>query len=204
MRKIGFLAAAAATQLIAPAFAASTWHIDDHHTAANFTVKHMMISNVNGTIHGAKGSAEYDGKDLKTLKVDATLDASTINTGEPARDKHLQSPDFFDVAKYPTLTFKSTGVEHSHGKWELVGDLTMHGVTKPVKLDLDAPSTITDAKGLEHLGATAHTTVNRSDYGITWNKSLDQGGVVVGDPVTITLEVEMIKDKETASAAGTK
>lgn len=205
LKNKGLWTVVALAQIAAPAIAAgNTWHFDAHHTAANFTIKHMMISNVNGTMHGATGTAEYDGKDLKSLKVEAQLDATTIDTGEPKRDEHLKSPDFFDVAKYPTVTFKSKRVEEKNGKYALVGDLTLHGVTKEVALDMDPPARVKDARGNEHVGTTAHTIINRSDYNITWNKSLDQGGVLVGDPVTITLDVDLVKDKETASSSGTK
>ncbi|HEY9792268.1 MAG TPA: YceI family protein [Candidatus Obscuribacterales bacterium] len=196
--------AIALVPLAMPALAENTWHFDGAHSGAQFKIKHMMVSNVNGTIRGVNGSAQYDGKNVKALQVDATLDATTIATGEPNRDKHLRSDAFFDVEKYPTITFKSKKVVAAeHGKYKLVGDLTMHGVTKEVALDMDKPSDVfKDAKGNEHIGTEAHTTVNRTDYGISWNKTLDQGGVMVGDPVDITLDVELVKDKETASKDG--
>jgi polyisoprenoid-binding protein YceI len=180
-----------------PALAASTWEFDAKHSGAEFKVKHMMISNVTGTIHGVTGKAEYDGKNVKELKVEATMDPTVIDTGEPARDKHLKSADFFDVEKYPTITFKSEKVVSHGGKYELVGDLTMHGVTKKVTLDMDAPTpVIKDPKGREHVGTSAHVTVNRSDFGIYPSDK----GVMVSDPVDITIDVDMVKAKETADA----
>jgi polyisoprenoid-binding protein YceI len=200
MGKNSIWMAIALAQLALPALAESTWHFDSAHSGAQFKIKHMMVSNVNGTIRGVSGNAEYDGKNVKAMQVDATLDATTIDTGEPNRDKHLRSDAFFDVEKYPTITFKSKKIIADHNKFKVIGDLTMHGVTKEVALDMDKPTDVyKDSKGNEHIGTEAHTTVNRSDFGISWNKTLDQGGVMVGDPVDITLDVELVKEKETAS-----
>jgi polyisoprenoid-binding protein YceI len=185
----------------APVMAAN-WEFDSKHTEASFKIKHMMISNVVGTIHGVTGKAEYDGKNVKDLKVEAILDPAQINTGEPARDKHLKTADFFDVEKFPTITFKSEKVEGTGGKYQLIGDLTVHGVTKKVALEMDQPSeVITDKKGREHVGASAHVIVNRSDFGIYPGDK----GMMVGNPVEISLDVDMVKAKETAEAgAGAK
>ena len=200
MAKNSIWVAIALTQLVVPALAAeNNWHFDSAHSSAQFKVKHLMISNVNGTIRGVSGKAQYDGKDVKAMQVDAQLDANSIDTGEPNRDKHLRSAAFFDVEKYPTITFKSKKVVSEHGKYKLLGELTMHGVTKEVALDMEKPTPIyKDDKGNEHVGTEAHTTVNRSEFGISYNKTLDQGGVMIGDPVDITLDVELVKDKETA------
>lgn len=186
----------AATTAAPAAFAASsTWAIDGKHSTANFKVRHMMVSNVNGTISGIKGNADFDGKNVKNLKVEAEMDVNTINTAEPGRDEHLKGADFFNVAKYPTIKFVSKSVkEITPGKFQLVGDLTMHGVTKEVAMDVEGPSqVIKDEKGNEHVGASAHTKVNRKDFGIEYNHLLEAGGVAIGEDVDITLDVEMLK-----------
>jgi polyisoprenoid-binding protein YceI len=184
------------------ALAAQEWTIDDKHSAAQFRVRHMMVSNVNGTISGVKGKITFDG-DPKGLKVDAELDPKTINTNEPDRDKHLRNADFFDVEKYPTMTFKSKRVESAgEGKYKLVGDLTMHGVTKEVALDMDAPSPILkDSKGKERIGTTAVARINRKDFGMEWNHQLDQGGVALGEQIDITLDVEANRAPEKKAEA---
>lgn len=180
-----------------PGALATEWSIDTTHSSAGFKVRHMMVSNVKGQFGGVTGSASYDGKDVKSLKVDAEIDATTVNTGEPGRDEHLKKPDFFDVEKYPKITFKSNKVvPQGKGKFQLVGDLTMHGVTKPVTLNVEGPSKVmTDAKGTARVGASATTNVKRKDFGITYNKVLDNGGAAVGDDVNIDLEIEMTKAK---------
>lgn len=192
------IAVAMAAVTAAPAaFAAdaNSWTIDGKHSTANFKVRHMMVSNVNGTISGIKGSAEYDGKNVKNLKVDAEMDVNTINTADAGRDEHLRGADFFDTAKYPTIKFVSKSVKKvGAGKFQLIGDLTMHGVTKQVAMDVDGPSQIIkDEKGNEHMGASAHTKINRKDFGIQYNHILEAGGVAVGEDVDITLDVEMLK-----------
>jgi polyisoprenoid-binding protein YceI len=173
------------------AFCAEDWTIDTTHSAAQFKVRHMMVSNVNGTITGVKGKITFDG-DVKGLKVEADLDPKTINTNEPDRDKHLRNADFFDVEKYPTMTFKSKRVEATtDGRYKLIGDLTLHGVTKEVALDMDAPSPILkDPKGKERIGTSATTRINRKDFGMEWNKQLDQGGLALGEQIDVTLDVE--------------
>lgn len=195
MRNNIVLALTLAAFAAAPSAMAATWNIDSKHSQANFKVRHMMVSNVNGTISGIKGTAEYDGKDIKNLKVDATLDVNTVNTNEPGRDEHLKGEDFFNVAKFPTMTFKSKRVEQkSDGTFQLVGDLTMHGVTKEVALDVEGPAPIIkDKKGVEHTGATARTKVKRKDFGIEYNSVLEAGGVAIGDDVDITLDIELLK-----------
>lgn len=180
-----------------PVALAAEWSIDTKHSSAGFKVRHMMVSNVKGQFGGVAGTASYDGKDIKSLKVDAEIDATTVNTGEPGRDEHLKKPDFFDVEKYPKITFKSKKVvPQGKGKFQLVGDLTMHGVTKPVTLNVEGPSPVmTDAKGTSRVGASATANVKRKDFGISYNKVLDNGGAAVGDDVDIDLEIEMTKAK---------
>ena len=174
---------------------ADTWQIDPMHTAVEFTVRHMMIYNVKGTFEKTTGTVTVDGNDPTTAKIDATIDASSINTRVERRDADLKGPNFLDVAKYPTITFKSTKVEAAGtGKWRVTGDLTLHGVTKPVVLDVEGSGTpIKDPMGNTRAGASATTKINRHDFGISYNKTLDAGGVMVGDEVSITIDVEAIK-----------
>jgi len=180
------------------------WDIDSKHSGATFTVRHMMVSNVPGHMGGVTGKVKYDGKNIDDIKVKCTLDPASINTGEADRDTHLKGPDFFDVTKFPTITFESTGViPINGGGFKLAGNLTMHGVTKKVELSVDGPTEpFKDTKkGTEKIGATATTVVNRKDFGINYNKTLDNGGVAVSDDVKITLDLEMgrkIEDKVSA------
>src|ERR1700687_146208 len=187
---------AIAFTLIAPVLAhADTWQIDPMHTSVEFTVRHMMISNVKGTFEKTSETVTVDGSDPTTAKIDATIDASSINTRVEKRDADLKSPDFLDVAKYPSITFISTKVEAAgEGKWKVTGDLTLHGVTKPVVLDVEGTGApIKDPFGNTRAGASATTKINRKDFGVAYNKVLEAGGVMVGDEVSITIDVEAIK-----------
>lgn len=172
----------------------TTFQIDPRHSAANFSVTHLMISTVRGEFHGVNGTVVYDDKDVTKSTVNVTIDATSVDTHEPDRDKDLKSDNFFDVAKYPTITFKSTKVEQAGpGKLRITGDLTIHGVTKQVVLDATTPKTpIKDPWGLQRTAVAASTKINRQDFGVKWNKSMDGGGVVVSDEVNISLDVEMI------------
>jgi polyisoprenoid-binding protein YceI len=184
-----------AGMLSLPAFAGTTtWQIDPKHSSAQFAVTHLMISTVRGEFHQVNGTVVIDDADISRSSVNVTIDASTVDTREPDRDKHLLSPDFFDVAKYPTMTFKSTRVEPAApGKLKVTGDLTIRGVTKQVVLEVTAPKpAIKDPWGLQRTAVSGSTKINRQDFGVAWNKSLDAGGVVVGDDVNITLDVEMV------------
>ena len=174
---------------------ADTWQIDPAHTNVEFTVRHMMISNVKGQFQKTSGTVITNGSDPTTAKIDATIDASSIDTRVEQRDMHLKSPEFLDVAKYPTITFKSTKVEaHGPGKWKVSGDLTLHGVTKPVVLDVESSGTpISDPMGNTRAGASATTKIKRSDFGLNWNQVLESGGVMVGDEVAISIDLEAIK-----------
>ena len=178
----------------APA-ATTTWKIDPAHTAAQFAVKHMMISTVRGEFKGVTGTIVWDDADVTKSTVEVTIDAKTVNTGEDKRDQDLRSANFFDVEKFPTLIFKSKKVEAAGaGKLKVTGDLTMHGVTKEVVLDVDGPSTaVKDPWGNTRSAVSATTKLNRQDYGVKWNANLDGGGVVVSDSVTITIDLEMVK-----------
>ena len=174
---------------------ADTWQIDPAHTNVEFTVRHMMISNVKGQFQKTSGTIAADGNNPATAKIDATIDANSINTRVDKRDAHLKSPAFLDVDKFPTITFKSTKVEaDGPNKWKVTGDLTLHGVTKPVVLEVESSGdTITDPMGNTRAGASATTTISRKDFGITWNQPLETGGVLVGDEVAISIDVEAIK-----------
>jgi polyisoprenoid-binding protein YceI len=174
---------------------ADTWQIDPAHSSVEFTVRHMMISNVKGQFEKTTGTITTNGSDPASATIDATIDAASVDTRVEKRDAHLKSPDFLDVAKYPTITFKSTKVEAAGaGKFRVTGDLTLHGVTKPVVLDVEtAGPPIRDPMGNTRAGASATTKINRSDFGLKWNKALEAGGVVVGDEVAISIDVEAIK-----------
>lgn len=179
-----------------PALAlATTWNIDPDHTNIGFKVRHLMVSNVTGNFDKHTGTVEINDQDITKSKVAITIDTNSINTNVKKRDDDLRSANFFDVAKYPTMTFVSKKiVKAGKGKLNVTGDLTIHGVTKEVVLDVEGPSGESkDPWGNIRRGASATTKINRKDFGLTWNKALETGGVVVGDEVTITLEVEMIK-----------
>jgi polyisoprenoid-binding protein YceI len=190
------MAALIAALFLLPAFAHSeVWMIDTPHSAAQFSVRHMMISNVKGEFTKVTGTVDFDDKDITLSKVDAAIDATTISTREPKRDAHLKSPDFFDVAKFPTITFKSASVSKAaDGRLKVTGDLTMHGVTRQVVLEVEPLSApIRDRSGAMHAGTSATTRINRKDFGIAYNSVLETGGVMVGDEVTITIDVELVK-----------
>jgi len=193
MKRIVF---AAAMLLAIPYIAvASTWNIDPDHSNLGFKIKHLMVSNVKGNFEKYSGTVEINDKDITKSKVEVTIDTSSVNTNVKKRDDHLRSADFFDVAKYPTMAFVSKKVAVAgQDKLTVTGDFTLHGVTKEVVLDLEGPTGESkDPWGNIRKGATATTKINRKDYGLTWNQALETGGVLVGDEVYITLEVEMIK-----------
>jgi polyisoprenoid-binding protein YceI len=196
MTWISKLVVAIAITLAAPILAhADTWQIDPAHTNVEFTVRHMMISNVKGNFEKTSGTVTIEGNDPTTAKIDATIDASSLNTRVERRNADLKSPNFLDVEEYPTITFKSTKVEAAGpGKWKVTGDLTLHGVTKLVVLEVESTGTpIHDPMGNTRAGASATTKINRKDFGISFNKALETGGVMVGDEVAISIDVEAIK-----------
>jgi polyisoprenoid-binding protein YceI len=197
---VAALVGAAVTQTTA-ALAVDTWTIDPAHTAVSFTVQHMMINKVHGTFGKVAGTAKYDGKDLKNASVEATIEVNSINTSEEKRDGHLKSKDFFDAAQFPQIKFKSTSIKHTSAGFDMTGELTMHGVTKPVTLHADKLSEPVKAHGSEHVGTSATTKINRKDFGISFNGTLDNGGAMVGDEVQVTIDVDLAKDKEGAPAA---
>jgi len=176
-----------------PAMAQSAWNIDPAHSAAQFQVKHLMISTVRGEFGKLSGTVSFDGENFTTVKAEASIDVASINTREKKRDDHLRSADFFDAANHPTITFKSKRVEKVQGSnFVLVGDLTMRGVTKEITLAVEATPIVKGMGGESRIGVTATGKLNRQDYGIKWNRSLDAGGVVVSDEVQITLDLELM------------
>lgn len=180
---------------------AATWKIDEAHSAVTFKVAHMAISKVSGRFDKFSGTIEYAPGDTKTWKAEAVIDAASINTGVEARDKHLRAPDFFDAEKFPTITFKTLKVtNYKNMKGKLHGELTMHGVTRPVVLEVEGSGPAKDPWGNERMAAVAKTTINRKDFGLGWNQVLETGGLLVGEKVEITLEIEAVKEKPAAPA----
>lgn len=173
----------------------TTWSVDPVHSHAQFKVKHMMISNVKGEFKGVTGTLKFDGEDITESQIEASIDATTINTGEPQRDTHLKSPDFFDVEKFPRMAFKSTRIsKKGDGELAVAGDLTIHGVTRNLVFEVEGPSApMKDPWGNTRVGLSASTRINRKDFGLTWNSALETGGILVGDEVTISLDVEFVK-----------
>ena len=197
MQKLAFLAVLA----FAPAAFASDWTLDAAHTDVGFTVKHMMITDVRGAFDKSDANIVLDDKDLTKSKVEVTIDVASVNTKVQKRDDHLRSPDFFDAAKHPKMTFKSTKVEKGSkpNTFKVTGDLTIRGVTKPVVLNVEyTPEVVAGGKPVR--GLTATTKINRKDFGLNWNKTIEAGGVMVGDEVAITVEAELHK-KEPSTAA---
>ena len=182
--------------LALPTFAfATTWTIDPDHSNVGFKVRHLMVSNVKGNFDKHTATVEINDKDITKSKVEVSIDTNSINTNVQKRDEHLRSADFFDVAKYPTMTFVSKKVAKAgKDRLKVTGDLTLHGVTRQVVLDVDAISKESkDPWGNIRRGTTATTKIDRKDFGLIWNKGLETGGVLVGDEITITLEIEMIR-----------
>ena len=181
--------------LATPEVAVSTWKIDPAHSVAEFKVKHMMISNVKGQFAKISGVLNLNDADITQSRVEATIDTASINTRDEQRDTHLKSADFFHVEKHPTLAFKSTKITKTgKGELEVSGDLTIRGVTKNVVFTVEGPTTpAKDPWGNMRVGLSATTKINRKDFGLIWNAALETGGILVGDEVTITLDVELIK-----------
>ena len=181
--------------LAVPQTTTTTWNIDPVHSVAEFKVKHMMISNVKGQFTGVKGELVLDGADLVNSRAEAHIDAASINTRDVQRDAHLKSADFFDVEKFPTLSFRSRRVNRvGEGELAVAGDLTIHGVTREVVFTVEGPSApAKDPWGNTRVGLAATTRINRKDFGLTWNAALETGGILVGDDVTITLDVQFVK-----------
>lgn len=173
----------------------TTWKIDPAHSSAEFKVKHLMISNVKGKFSGLDGVLTLDPAGHTLSAVEASIPVATISTGDDQRDAHLKSADFFDAEKFPVFNFKSTAVRKvAEGELAVTGDLTIHGVTRPVTFAVEGPSEpAKDPWGNVRVGLSATTKISRKDFGLTWNAALETGGVMVGDDVTITLDVEFIQ-----------
>ncbi|BCS52571.1 YceI family protein [Geobacter sp. SVR] len=176
---------------------ADTWKIDPDHSNVGFKVRHLMVSNVKGSFEKHAGTVVIDDRDIAKSRVEVTIDTASINTNVRKRDDHLRSPDFLDVAKYPSMTFVSRKVVRVGGdRLQVTGDLTLHGITREVVLDVEGlTGESRDPMGNIRRGASASTRINRKDYGLTWNKALETGGVAVGEEIAISLEIELIKAK---------
>jgi polyisoprenoid-binding protein YceI len=182
--------------LFVPFFAdAATWQIDPDHSSFQFKIRHLTVSNVKGDFGKARGVVTMDDKDITNLRVELTIDASSVNTGHAKRDEHLRGPDFFDVIKYPTLTFVSKKVMKTDAnRLKVIGNLTIRGVAREITVEVEGPTPeVKDPWGSFRRGATATTRINRKDFGITWNKVLDTGGLLVSDEVDIYVEVELVR-----------
>ena len=177
-----------------------TFNIDASHSTVGFAVKHLVISTVRGEFRAYSGVVKLDDQDVSRSTVEATIDVNSLDTRVADRDAHLKSPDFFDAAKFPTITFKSTKVEKA-GKdaLKVKGDLTLHGVTKPVTLDVKTSAEVKGMYGETRRGFAATTKIDRKDFGLTWNKMIE-AGPAVGDEVTIALDLEVVKDQPKAAA----
>jgi polyisoprenoid-binding protein YceI len=174
----------------------STWNIDPAHSTAQFTVRHLAISNVTGNFTKVTGSVVLNEKDITQSQVSAGIDVSSVDTRVEARDKDLKSPHFFDVEKYPTIEFKSKRIVSAGGKLQVIGDLTIHGTTREVTLDVDGPTPeLSDPWGNSRRGISATTTINRKDFNLVYNNLLKTGEAVVGDIVKIQIDAEMVKNK---------
>ena len=180
-------------QAARPQVGPTQWTVDPSHSAANFSVRHMMVTTVRGQLGPITGSVDYDGKDIRTVKADVKIDVNGITTQNVKRDGHLRSDDFFDAANHPAITFKSKRVEPgSAGTFKLVGDLTIRGNTKEVVLDVEGPTPAVKGMGGVRIGATATTRINRLEYGLKWN-SMVEAGPVVSDQVNITIDLELTR-----------
>ena len=171
------------------------WNLDPAHSAAEFKVKHMMISNVKGTFSGITGSLSLNEADLAQSTVEASIPVATITTGDEQRDTHLRGAEFFDADRFPALTFKSTAVKSSGaGRLAVTGELTLHGVTQSVTFAVEGPTPpARDPWGNQRIGLSATATINRKDFGLVWNAALETGGVLVGDEVAISLDIQFIR-----------
>jgi len=172
----------------------SVWHIDPSHSVAEFSVRHMMVTNVKGRFMGISGNIVDAREDPNYSSVKAAIDVTTLITGDPQRDEHLRSPDFFDIAKYPSIAFESRKISGSRDKFTVTGDLTIHGVTREVRLDVTFNGTGTNPLGKIVAGFTAETRINRKDFGLNWNMALEAGGFLVGDEAKIVIELEAVRD----------
>jgi polyisoprenoid-binding protein YceI len=176
---------------------ATKWTIDPTHTSVTFGVRHMMVSTVRGEFQKVTGTVVWDPANPGATTIEASIDAASVNTREPQRDTHLRSADFFDVEKYPTIEFRARGAGRSKsGAFELIGDLTIHGTTRVVALEVEGPTPEhKNPWGHTVIGASAKTSIKRSDFGMTWNTVLEAGGILVGDEINIQLDVELRREQ---------
>lgn len=173
--------------------ALSTWNIEPNHTSVTFSVRHMMVMTVRGQFKNTSGTIQYDPENVAASSVEAIIDATTVETGAADRDNHLRSPEFLNIGAHPTLTFKSTSVQPTGaGKAKIEGHLTIAGTTKPVTLDVEHLGVMQGAWGETRAGFTATTTINREEWGLTWNMAIEAGGVLVGKDITISLDVQAL------------
>jgi polyisoprenoid-binding protein YceI len=179
----------------APQTSTTTWKIDPAHSSAEFKVKHMMISNVKGQFTRVNGVLTLNESDVTESRVEASIDVDSLTTGDPQRDAHLKSAEFFDAEKYPALSFKSTRITpKGDGELTVAGDLSIHGVTRNVEFQVEGPTAPgKDPWGNTRIGLSATTKINRKDFGLTWNATLETGGILVGDEATLTLDVQFVK-----------
>lgn len=171
-----------------------TYQLDPAHSSAHFSIRHMMITNVRGAFTKVSGKITLDPENPANSKVEADIDVASIDTREPQRDAHLKSPDFFDAEKFPAIAFRSKKIAGGGEEWKMTGDLTIHGVTRGITLNVEGPTPEhKDPWGGLRIGATATGKLNRKDFGLTWNAALETGGVLVGDEVKLTLDVEGLR-----------
>jgi polyisoprenoid-binding protein YceI len=195
-RRIGIMSAIVLLTSLSALAQTSTWNIDPAHSTAQFTVRHLAISNVTGNFTKVTGSIVLNEKDITQSQVSASIDVSSVDTRVEARNKDLKSPNFFDVEKYPTIEFKSKRIVNEGGKLQVIGDLTIHGTTREVTLDVDGPTPeLADPWGNSRRGISATTTINRKDFNLMYNNLLKTGEAVVGDNVKIQIDAEMVKKK---------
>jgi polyisoprenoid-binding protein YceI len=196
VQRIGFIFALALFASLSALAQTATWNIDPAHSTAQFTVRHLGISNVTGSFTKVTGSVDLNEKDITQSQVSASIDVNSVDTRVEARDKDLKSDHFFEVEKYPTIEFKSKRVTSSGGKLQVIGDLTIHGTTREVTLDVDGPTAaLTDPWGNSRRGISATTSFNRRDFNLTYNNLLKTGEAVVGDTVKIQIDAELVKKK---------
>lgn len=200
MKSLRFVFAAVLLLLsvsVAGPLAAAEYTLDTAHSTVGFQVRHMAISKTNGTFDDFTGTFSFESGNPESWACEAVIQATSVNTANGKRDDHLRSDEFFDVAKFPTLIFKSTGVKmKDETEGTLTGDLTIHGVTKSVEMDFEILGTITDPWGSERAGFSATGKINRQDFGLSYNSVMEAGGLMVGDEVKISLEIEGVKNKE--------
>src|SRR5271169_3518527 len=195
-QRIGLVSALAFLSSVSALAQAATWNIDPAHSTAQFTVRHLGISNVTGSFTKVTGTVVLNDKDITQSQVLAYIDVNSVDTRVEARDKDLRSPNFFDVEKYPTIEFKSKRIISGGGKLQLIGDLTIHGTTREVTLDVDGPTPeVTDPWGNSRRGISATTAINRRDFNLLYNNLLKTGEAVVGDNIKIQIDAEIVKKK---------